>query len=102
MNRYRDQLKQRTIALRPSAHFFFSGFAPADIDEGCNHAGDPIFSGAIGRDAHQKPSSLPLVDRDFTLIERNFTLDLKDAESAAVGQTDDGYAYVIMPLARDR
>ena len=34
--------------------------------------------------------------------EATFTLDLKDAESAAVCRTDDGYAYVIMPLARDR
>ena len=29
------------------------------------------------------------------------TLELKDAESAAVCLTDDGYGYVIMPLARD-
>lgn len=34
--------------------------------------------------------------------DKNFTLELKDAESAAVCSTDDGYAYVIMPLARDR
>jgi DNA polymerase III subunit beta len=27
---------------------------------------------------------------------------LKDATSAAVCHTDDGYGYVIMPLARDR
>lgn len=32
---------------------------------------------------------------------RTITLDLKDAESAAVCLTDDGYGYVIMPLARD-
>jgi DNA polymerase-3 subunit beta len=47
----------------------------------------------------------PRYVNDFLKVldpERNFTLDLKDAESAAVGQTDDGYAYVIMPLARDR
>ncbi len=31
-----------------------------------------------------------------------FTLELKDAGSAAVCHTDDGYGYVIMPLARDR
>ena len=29
------------------------------------------------------------------------TLELKDAESAAVCMTDDGYGYVIMPLARE-
>ena len=34
--------------------------------------------------------------------ETTFTLELKDAESAAVCHTADGYAYVIMPLARDR
>jgi DNA polymerase-3 subunit beta len=34
--------------------------------------------------------------------EKNFTLEIKNAESAAVCSTDDGYGYVIMPLARDR
>ncbi len=34
--------------------------------------------------------------------EKTFTLEIKDASSAAVAHTDDGYAYVIMPLARDR
>jgi DNA polymerase-3 subunit beta len=34
--------------------------------------------------------------------EKTFTLEIKDSESAAVGLTDDGYGYVIMPLARDR
>jgi DNA polymerase-3 subunit beta len=34
--------------------------------------------------------------------EKVVTLELKDAESAAVCTTDDGYGYVIMPLARDR
>jgi DNA polymerase III subunit beta len=34
--------------------------------------------------------------------ESTFTLELKDAESAAVCSTGDGYGYVIMPLARDR
>jgi DNA polymerase III subunit beta len=34
--------------------------------------------------------------------EKTFTLELKDGESAAVCTTDDGYGYVIMPLARDR
>jgi DNA polymerase-3 subunit beta len=31
---------------------------------------------------------------------KSFTMELKDAESAAVCSTDDGYGYVIMPLAR--
>ncbi len=34
--------------------------------------------------------------------EKTFTFDVKDADSAALCQTDDGYGYVIMPLARDR
>ncbi len=34
--------------------------------------------------------------------EKTFTMELKDAASAAVCHTDDGYGYVIMPLARDR
>ncbi|TWT32274.1 DNA polymerase III subunit beta [Posidoniimonas corsicana] len=34
--------------------------------------------------------------------DKSFTLDLQDGESAAVCTTDDGYGYVIMPLARDR
>ena len=34
--------------------------------------------------------------------EKTFTLELADSESAAVCTTDDGYGYVIMPLARDR
>jgi DNA polymerase-3 subunit beta len=33
---------------------------------------------------------------------KSFTLELKNAESAVVAHTDDGYSYVIMPLARDR
>jgi DNA polymerase-3 subunit beta len=34
--------------------------------------------------------------------EKTVTVELKDAESAAVCMTDDGYGYVIMPLARER
>jgi DNA polymerase-3 subunit beta len=34
--------------------------------------------------------------------DKTFSLELKDGESAVLGSTDDGYAYVIMPLARDR
>jgi DNA polymerase-3 subunit beta len=32
----------------------------------------------------------------------NVILDIKDSDSAAVLSTDDGYGYVVMPLARDR
>jgi DNA polymerase-3 subunit beta len=34
--------------------------------------------------------------------EKVFKIDLQDSDSAAVCTTDDGYGYVIMPLARDR
>jgi DNA polymerase-3 subunit beta len=34
--------------------------------------------------------------------EKTFTFEIKDGESAAVCTTDDGYGYVIMPLARDK
>ena len=34
--------------------------------------------------------------------QKTFTLNIEDQESAAVFSTDDGYAYVVMPLARDR
>lgn len=34
--------------------------------------------------------------------ETSLTVELSDAENAAVCSTDDGYKYVIMPLARDR
>lgn len=33
--------------------------------------------------------------------EKTFAFELRDSESAVVCETDDGYAYVIMPLARD-
>ncbi len=34
--------------------------------------------------------------------EKTFTFDIENTESAAVLTTDDGYGYVVMPLARDR
>lgn len=59
--------------------------------------------------AYQGPSiSITLDPRyliDFLKVldpEKNFTMELKDAESAGVCTTDDGYGYVIMPLARER
>ncbi len=33
--------------------------------------------------------------------EQNFVIELRNAESAAICSTEDGYAYVIMPLARE-
>ncbi|QDS96744.1 DNA polymerase III subunit beta [Adhaeretor mobilis] len=34
--------------------------------------------------------------------DKTFAMELKNADSAAVCVTDDGFGYVIMPLARDR
>ncbi len=34
--------------------------------------------------------------------EQNFTIELRNADSAAVFATEDGYAYVVMPLAHDQ
>ena len=47
----------------------------------------------------------PRYVNDFLKVldaEKIVTIELKDAESAAVCTTDDGYGYVIMPLARER
>jgi DNA polymerase III subunit beta len=56
----------------------------------------------------EQPVSIVLDPRfvgDFLKVlnpEKTFTLEMKDADSAAVCLTDDGYGYVIMPLSRDR
>jgi DNA polymerase-3 subunit beta len=34
--------------------------------------------------------------------QQTFTIELRNAESAAVCSTEDGYAYVVMPLAREQ
>lgn len=34
--------------------------------------------------------------------EKSFTIEIENEESAALFLTDDGYGYVVMPLARDR
>lgn len=47
----------------------------------------------------------PRFVNDFLKVlepEKTFTIDLQDGDAAAVCTTDDGYGYVIMPLARDR
>lgn len=59
----------------------------------------------IAYDGPPKPITLdPRYVSDFLKVldpERTFQLELQDAESAVVCTTDDGYSYVIMPLARD-
>lgn len=47
----------------------------------------------------------PRFVKDFLRVldaDKMFTFEAKDGESAALCSTDDGYGYVIMPLARDR
>jgi DNA polymerase-3 subunit beta len=47
----------------------------------------------------------PRFVNDFLKVlepEKTFTLDLLDSDGPAVCTTDDGYGYVIMPLARER
>ena len=68
--------------------------------------GDSRVEMPIGYDG--KPISITL-DPRFLIeflksldAEQSFSLDLVDGDSAAVARVDDGYAYVIMPLARDR
>ena len=46
----------------------------------------------------------PRYFNDFLRVldaDKTFTVEIQDAESAVVCTTDDGYAYVIMPLARE-
>jgi len=59
--------------------------------------------------AYDGPSISIMLDprfvSDFLKVlepEKAFTIDLQDGDAAAVCTTDDGYGYVIMPLARDR
>jgi DNA polymerase-3 subunit beta len=55
-----------------------------------------------------QPISITLDPRfvsDFLKVlepEKTFVFDLQDGDTAAVCSTDDGYGYVIMPLARER
>ena len=47
----------------------------------------------------------PRFVNDFLRVldpETNITLEIRDGETAVVCNTQDGYAYVIMPLARDQ
>ncbi len=60
----------------------------------------------IGYDGDELTVTLdPRFVVDFLKVldaDKTFCFEVKDAESAAVCSTDDGYGYVIMPLARDR
>ncbi|WP_146447870.1 DNA polymerase III subunit beta [Bythopirellula polymerisocia] len=60
----------------------------------------------IGYDGEEMTVTLdPRFVTDFLKVldaDKTFSFEVKDAESAAVCKTDDGYGYVIMPLSRDR
>ena len=60
----------------------------------------------IAYDGEELTTSLdPRFVIDFLKVldaEKTFTFAMRDGDSAAVCSTDDGYGYVIMPLARDR
>ncbi len=59
----------------------------------------------IGYDGPELPVTLdPRFLGDFLKVldpDTPFTLYVRDPESAVVAETDDGYSYVVMPLARD-
>jgi DNA polymerase-3 subunit beta len=47
----------------------------------------------------------PRYVNDFLRVldpDKNITMEIRDGETAVICTTDDGYAYVIMPLARDQ
>jgi DNA polymerase-3 subunit beta len=59
--------------------------------------------------AYEGPETVLRMDHRFVLDflkvldpEKSFRLYVVDADSAALFETDDGYSYVVMPLARDR
>jgi len=60
----------------------------------------------IGYDREELTVTLdPRFVSDFLKVldaEKTFSIEIQDADSAAVCSTDDGYGYVIMPLARER
>ncbi len=70
-------------------------------DAGQSHVELPItYDGpkiAIMLDPRYVSEFLRVLDADKTV-----TFDVKDGDAAGVFTTDDGYGYVVMPLARDR
>ncbi|MDZ4819714.1 MAG: DNA polymerase III subunit beta [Planctomycetota bacterium] len=64
------------------------------VEQTISYDGDPL---AICLDPRYMIDFLKVLDAD-----RTFTLEIENADRAAVCSTDDGYGYVIMPLARER
>ncbi len=71
----------------------------------CAEAGESHVELPIAYDGQELAVMLdPRYVSDFLKVldqDKAFTLCLRDSESAVVATTDDGYSYVIMPLARD-
>jgi len=71
----------------------------------CAEAGESHVELPIAYDGQELAVMLdPRYVSDFLKVldqDKAFTLCLRDSESAVVALTDDGYSYVIMPLARD-
>ena len=69
-------------------------------EQGESHVELPVpYDGAskvVTLDPRYVSEFLKVLDQDKT-----FTMELQDAESAVVCNTDDGYSYLIMPLARE-
>lgn len=70
-------------------------------DRGESHVELPI--------AYEGPDVVVTMDHryvaDFLRVldpDRTFTLEIEDADSPALFTTDDGFGYVVMPLARER
>ncbi len=76
------------------------------LNANVQEAGDSHVELPIGYDGPDINIRLdPRYLADFLKVldpERTFTLDVKDSEAAALATTDDGYSYVLMPLARER
>jgi DNA polymerase-3 subunit beta len=68
-------------------------FGESHVELPIAYEGDPI---RVKLDPRYASEFLKVLDPEVT-----FTLHLRDAESAVVCTTDDGYGYVIMPLAQE-
>ncbi len=94
-----------TSEERRGVNFTFGGgkaiLAGHGAELGESHVEMPIaYDGAeitLSLDPRYVADFLKVLDPEST-----FALEVVDSDCAAVGRTDDGYGYVIMPLARDK
>ena len=93
----RDTLVFKSLFGDASDLQFWMDFGPQGISDFFNVTIDGR-SYFIGDLAEQQSNVL-----NFTLDqEKLITFEIENADSAALLTTDDGYGYVVMPLARDR